>query len=335
MNILLLGGTGAMGVYLSKILSACADIHVTVTSRNHHLSKRKNLTYLCGNAREGTFLESILSSHYDVIVDFMNYGYDEFNARYQTLLASTAQYVFLSSARVYAQSSQPLTEESPRLLETTTDMDFLSTQRYALRKAREENLLLKSGVRNFTIIRPYKTFSEERLQLGAYEKEQWLQRALQGKVIPIRQDLLVRRTTLTFAQDVAAVIAQLIGCSKAFGEIVQIATSESLQWIEVVEVYRQILLDMRGVDLHLMAYEHNAMLESLFEGGYQFRYDVFWDRTFKSDKVQQMIGKPIVYTPVKEGLSHCLRTFLSENHGFLEASTEFSRLADEMEEGNA
>ena len=41
----------------------------------------------------------------------------------------------------------------------------------ALQKAREENLLLKSDSRNWTIIRPYITYYDERLQLGVFEKK--------------------------------------------------------------------------------------------------------------------------------------------------------------------
>lgn len=70
MNILLLGGTGAMGSHLSELLSSDPDNIVTVTSR----TKREghgNIRYVAGDAHDSGFLGSLLSTRWDVIVDFM------------------------------------------------------------------------------------------------------------------------------------------------------------------------------------------------------------------------------------------------------------------------
>ena len=66
-------------------------------------------------------------------------------------------------------------------MDLTKDEQYLATNEYALAKAREENVLTESGFNNFTIIRPYITYYNNRLQLGIFEKEIWLQRALDGK----------------------------------------------------------------------------------------------------------------------------------------------------------
>ena len=71
----------------------------------------------------------------------MNYPAAEFQTRRDLILNSVGQYLFLSSARVYAQSETPLTEDSPRLLDVTTDAAYLKTTEYALEKARSENFL--------------------------------------------------------------------------------------------------------------------------------------------------------------------------------------------------
>lgn len=97
-NILILGGTGAMGKFLVKRLSA--SYHVCVTSRKVHKST-DNVTYYQGDAHNDNFLKSILKNEkWLAIIDFMHYGTEEFKKRYQLLLANTAQYVFLSSSRV-------------------------------------------------------------------------------------------------------------------------------------------------------------------------------------------------------------------------------------------
>ena len=91
------------------------------------------------------------NTYYDVIVDFMNYNYEEFLECHRALLEATDHYIFLSSSRVYANHEGRITENCPRLLETSKDEAFLSTNRYALRKAREENILRQSGLINYSI----------------------------------------------------------------------------------------------------------------------------------------------------------------------------------------
>ena len=61
-----------------------------------------------------------------------------------------------------------ITEESERLLDTSIDQDFLSTDEYSLTKARQEDILQSSKQKNWTIIRPYITYGTSRLQLGTW-----------------------------------------------------------------------------------------------------------------------------------------------------------------------
>ena len=70
MEILILGGTGAMGVPLVKLLSAKDDMNVYVTTRSKKESMG-NITYIQGNAKEVDFFNSLMDRNYDVIIDFM------------------------------------------------------------------------------------------------------------------------------------------------------------------------------------------------------------------------------------------------------------------------
>lgn len=179
LKILLLGGTGAMGVHLSKILNNQGE-DVYVTTRRER--KGMGITYIQGNAHENAFLSDILQKyHFDVLIDFMIYNTSEFADRVDLLLSSVGQYIFLSSSRVYADSQTPITENSPRLLDVYKEEEYLKTDKYALSKARQEDILHRSGKNNWTVIRPYITYSEIRLQLGVLEKELWLYRALNGR----------------------------------------------------------------------------------------------------------------------------------------------------------
>ena len=59
MNILILGGTGAMGTHLVGLLAERGD-KVTVSSRKIREST-SNITYVCGNARDEDFLNTLLN----------------------------------------------------------------------------------------------------------------------------------------------------------------------------------------------------------------------------------------------------------------------------------
>lgn len=160
-NVLVLGGTGAMGVALVKILSE--KYAVSVTSRSKRDSS-PNIRYIEGDAQNINFLKSVLKEQkWVAVVDFMVRNIDNLRDALPLLLDSTDQYIFISSARVYAESNTPITEKTPRLLDISTDKEYLSTNEYALAKAREENLLFDSDKNNFTIIRPSITYNDYRL----------------------------------------------------------------------------------------------------------------------------------------------------------------------------
>ena len=120
-RILLFGGTGAIGKYLVPELLRLG-YSVFVTSRRARISNDPNLYFLQGNPKRELFFNALMEAHFDAIVDFMIYQTEEFGQRVEPLLAGTGQYIFLSSYRVYADSGKtPLTEQSPRLLETEKD----------------------------------------------------------------------------------------------------------------------------------------------------------------------------------------------------------------------
>ena len=74
MKILILGGTGAMGKHLVKILSYNRNNKLYITSRSHHISG-DNLQYYLGDAHNMNFIQSIVDKvDYDAIIDFMYYS---------------------------------------------------------------------------------------------------------------------------------------------------------------------------------------------------------------------------------------------------------------------
>ena len=310
MKILVLGGTGAMGVDLVKILGERGE-NVTVTSRSERKSEFDNVKYVKGNAHNTAFLKSVLAEKYDAIVDFMVYNTKEFKERRDLLLGSTNQYLFLSSSRVYADSEKPITEDSPRLLDATTDSEYLKTDGYALTKARQENMLRSSGKTNWTIIRPYITYSNQRLQLGVYEKELWLYRALHDKTIVFPKAIAEKYTTMTLGADVAMGISKLIGNDKAMGEAFHIATDKAVKWTDVLAIYKRVFNEVTGKNIKIRYTDDPKPIYDAMGNKYQVIYDRLFDRRFDNTKFLQAVGEFEFESP-KTGLEKCLREFLEK-----------------------
>lgn len=313
MKILVLGGTGAMGKFLVRDLAEMGnDVFVTTRSESckSDSNGKVNITYIQGNAHNDEFMKNIMAERWGAVVDFMSYSTKEFERRYKFMLDNTGQYVFLSSARVYANSEQPITEESPRLLDVCKDKKYLASDEYALAKARQENLLRASGHTNWTIVRPYITYSDERLQLGVFEKENWLHRALQGKTIVFSKDIADRYTTMTYGGDVARGIAMLTGNKKAFAETLHIAGAQNMKWGDILTVYLDTIEKCTGrrPDVHWIGNMNE--LEKFMGNHYQIQYDRLYNRRFDSGKLERVCGDKIAYTPIEDGLEICLRRFI-------------------------
>ena len=305
-NILILGGTGAIGRHLVQLLAKQGE-RVSVTTRSTRLASA-NIEYIKGNAQEDSFLEALLARRWDIIVDFMVYTTPAFERRVAKLLTFTKQYVFLSSARVYADSTEPLKEDSIRLLDDSRDIEFLATDEYSLAKARQEDILSHSGHKNWTIVRPYITYSEQRLQLGVLEKEGWLYRALKGRTIVFSADIARKLTTLTYGLDVAGAIVALIGEPRALGQAFHLTQREELSWREVLDVYLDVLEKHLGMRPKILL----LGLDDFFRCNsvkYQVKYDRLFNRVFNSSKIADFVDLN-AFVPLEQGLTRCIEEFL-------------------------
>ena len=321
MNVLLLGGTGAMGVPLSKILLS-KGFSVYVTSRKSK-GAISGIEYLLGNAQDDAFFYGVLERKWDVIIDFMAYRSARFAKRLPSILDATQQYIFISSARVYSESFERITEETPRLLETATDTDYLSTDEYALSKARQENSLRDSGKSNWTIIRPSITFNESRLQLGVLEKESWLYRALKGRSIVFSEDIADKITAMTHGDDVSIGIANIVGEQKALGEAFHITSEEEITWQQVLDIYLRVLYEELGTKPKVVMTEKSLNLNI---NKYQVIYSRYFNRRFDNKKIKQFVDVDS-FQKAEEAIRTCLKEFL-KNKEFLSINWKLEAMND-------
>jgi nucleoside-diphosphate-sugar epimerase len=307
MRVLILGGTGAIGGHLVDLLKS-RGLDLAVTSRSRG-GQDGDIQYIQGNAQDMAFLGSILHEKWDAIVDFMVYSTPSFSERVDLFLKSTNQYVVFSSSRIYAESDQPIAEDSARILDVSQDEAFLRTDEYSLSKARQDDILRKSGRTNWTIVRPYITYSQNRLQLGHLEKEHWLFRALRGRTIVFSKDICGKYTTLTYGLDVARSIAALLGRPDAMGSEFNIASERSVLWSDVLDVYLNVLEEHMGSRPKVLLQDLNETIQSA-PARYQIVYDRMYNRKFNSAKVGKYIDID-GFTPFDVGVKNCLESFLS------------------------
>lgn len=313
-KILLLGGTGVIGSYLVHMLNN-KNIETYVTSRSKQ-NDFGSIHYIHGNAKNHAFLKDICEKKWSAIIDFMSYKTNEFSRRLNILLDSTNQYVFVSSARVYSNEEHPIKESSPRLLDNSDDTVFLTTDEYSLTKARQENLLFKSGKNNYTIIRPCITFGNERLQLGVMEKEEWLYRALQGRTIVFCKDIADRITTMTIGYDISLLFFNIIGKQNAIGEVFHFTSPHHRTWSEIYAIYEETLTlllkkcpQIKMVSLKDFLHCRSKSLK------YQVIYDRVYDRDYNTDK-EARYADIYKFTTPEEGIKKCLSNFIQNQYSF-------------------
>lgn len=187
---------------------------------------------------------------------------------------------------------------------------YLKTDEYALAKARQENILFASGGKNWTIIRPYKTYNNSRLQLGMFEKEDWLYRLMMGKTLVFPAQMKSKKTTLTYAVDVAVALMELVGNQLAYGEAFHITTVESVTWEDVFSKYKIILQQCTGKEFGIRYVDN---IERFYEiwNMYQIKYDCNVNRCFDNSKIDRITNNKIQYTEFSEGSDRCLRQFIT------------------------
>ena len=302
-KILVVGGTGTMGTELVDLLAEDRETEVHVVSRSRSVSGT-GVSYHKGDAMDANFMSTVLSVHYDAIVDFMVYSPDRFKILLPPLLAATEQYVSLSSSAVIANSKNPLDENSPRFLDIVPPSEV--TGAYHFKKAQTEDILKAASSRNWTIVRPHVTFGKLRIPLCTYEMDIWLYRAVHGLPIAIPKDILSRLTTLTYCRETAWQIKQLIGNRKALGEIFQVGSDVVHTWGSVLDTCMSVLKE-KGFTMKTVLVDSTAIMRRIPYMESNFKCNRYFDHSFSFKKLRSVIGPSEPdFGSLRENISKCL-----------------------------
>ena len=307
-KILVPGGTGAMGVYLiPELLNMGYQVDVIALDVGEIQSDA--LRYIQADAKNYDFIAEQLKNGYDAVVDFMVYPKREEYERFLPLyLNNTQHYIYLSSYRVYANEEQPVKETSPRLLDVSTDSVLLSSGDYCIYKAQGEDFLRNSKFDHFTIIRPAITYSKRRFQLITMEYPLVVRRMLEGKTLVLPEAAMNVQATMSWAGDVAKMIARLLLNPKAYRETYSVCTAEHHTWGEIAEMYARI------GGLNYCTTDTDTFLQIISPNNIYARqqlvYDRYFERIMDNSKILEITGmKQSELMPLEQGLAMELAGF--------------------------
>lgn len=310
-KVLVLGSSGAMGQHLVPLL-ASMGYYVTAVSLDDEKPCSERVRCIKADAKDRATVEALLAQGYDGVVDFMVYWSDDFKDVYKLFLDNTAHYIYFSTYRIYADEEHPIKETSPRLLEATTDEALRASNDYCIYKAKGEDLLLSSEYKNWTAVRPAITYSRMRYQLVTLEAPNTVARAKAGKAVVLPIEAKDKQATMSWAGDVAKMLARLLFNPVAYREIYSVTTSEHHTWGEIAEYYRE-LCGLRAVWVPKEDYisilggddEQRTLLYRR-----QLEYDRLFDRIMDNSKILAATGmKAEELMPLYDGLKYEIARF--------------------------
>ena len=312
-KVLVIGATGAMGQYLVPYLAAMYD-RIDAVALEQPESAPPNVHYIKANANDPAVFRQLLAAGYDGIVDFMIYPTAALQYFLLSLANSTGHYIYLSSYRIYDNKEHPIRETSPRLLDTADDIVLRNSDDYSIYKARGENMIRTLPKNRWTIIRPAITYSKMRYQLVTLEAANTVGRAFAGKKTVVPESARHVQATMSWAGDVARMIAGLLFNEKALGEAFSVCTAEHHTWGEIADYYKDICgLESVWIDPEDYIRILNSDPYSLGTR-WQLAYDRLFDRVLDNSKVLNATGmKQSDLTSLYDGLAkeiaRCPRDF--------------------------
>lgn len=287
-RVLVLGATGAMGQYLVPILAEM-DYQVDAVALEERQSSLPNVNYIKANAKDLNVFRELLERKYDGVVDFMIYNSTDLPCYMPQWVNGTGHYIYLSSYRVFDDKEHPIRESSPRLLDTADDIILRNSDNYCIYKARGENII-RTLPKRWTIVRPAITYSLMRYQLVTLEAYDTVGRALAGKKTVLPEPARRVQGTMSWAGDVALMLAKLLFNDKALGEDFNVCTAEHHPWEEIAAYYTDICgLKAVWVDTEDYLKILNPGLRQ-FSNRWQLECDRYFDRIMDNSKVLAATG---------------------------------------------
>ena len=300
-KVLLIGGGGTLGTYVSEELLRLG-CYVDIICPEEKISNNEKLSFYQGLATFD-FLKNLFNKkQYDGIVNFLHYlDVDSYRPIHELLSQNTEHLIFLSSYRVYADEQHPITENAPRLLDVSTDKEFLQNETYAISKAHLENYLISnSKTRNWTVVRPVISFSERRFDLVTRSEREVVDKSRTGETVFLPIESRELTAGLDWAGNSGKLIANLLFKRETLQEFYTVSTSQNLTWGEVADLYTKIIgTKFEWVDAETYMKYYNISGNAKWA----LIYDRLFERKIDNSKILKATGlNPNDFISVEDGI---------------------------------
>lgn len=235
MNILFIGGTG--NISTACVERALAQGHsVSIVTRGNRPVTAGCEAIIANRFDRAAFAKAVDGKDLDVVINFLGFDYPELKTDFSIFAGRIKQYLFISSATVYAKPHQflPITEDHP------LGNPF---SEYAQKKQACEEWLLEKQGEDFpvTIVRPSHTWSEKWLPNVVKSAGYTLGARLRsGKPVFVPDDGS-SLWTLTTSADFATGLIGLAGRPESLGETFHLTSDEALPWKTIYQTAAKAL----------------------------------------------------------------------------------------------
>jgi nucleoside-diphosphate-sugar epimerase len=230
MKILFIGGTGNISADCAELLYRNGH-EIIVLTRGRSVVPPEYRAVVADRKDPASMRQSLHGMQPEVVLNFLGYELAEVQADFELFKESVRQYVFISSATVYAKppATLPITEDAPL---------GNAWWEYAQKKLIcEDWLRQKHREAGFpmTIVRPSHTYSKLWVPNPVSSSSfTFAVRLEKGEPVFVPDDG-ENPWTLTASSDFAIGLAGLVGNSKAIGEAFHITSDEVLTWNQIVD----------------------------------------------------------------------------------------------------
>lgn len=300
-KVLLIAGGGTLGRY------TCAELvrkgcSVDIICLEDNVSENPAIRYIKANVTLDYLKEFLKERYYDGIVNFIHYtSIEDYKPVHKLLCEKCGHLIFLSSYRVYGESSEPICETTPQLIDTVDDEEFLNSEDYAVPKSLCERYIKnESNTKNWTVVRPVISFSDKRYDIFVAHTPEAIKMHLAEKTPLLLPEKAKNLTAgVDWAGNSGKLIANLLFKENAFGECFTVTSSQNLTWGEVADIYTELC----GLKIKWVSVEEYMQANGIEKMPWILKYDRFFDRRTDNTKILKVTGlTKDSFTSVKDGI---------------------------------
>lgn len=305
-NVLMIGGTGILSTDVCRrALSEGYKVYMfNRGTRKYNLESQAELI-ICDVRKNsvGEIKEKINGLFFDVVIDFLSMEVAHVQKSFEIIKGQCHQYIFISSATAYEKSSEDevITENTPIGNEKWE---------YAAKKVRCERYIqseYKKYCAEYTVIRPYVTYSHTRIPYAIIPGKNWtlINRILLGKPVLLWNHGSAI-CTITNTRDFAVGVVGLFQNPRAYGEAFHITSDFRMTWKEVLEETIAAI----GHDTDIVDRSVEDIVAYLPEYAGVLYGDKATNMMFDSSKIKTAVPEFDCRIPYNEGVKTTIRYYM-------------------------